>query len=172
MTQNWYAVYTKPRWEKKVAETLQRMHIENYCPLNKVLRQWSDRKKTVHEPLFKSYVFVHITDRQLSDIRKVDGILNFVNWLGRPAVIKDQEIETIKHFLRDHQNVRLEKGHFSKHDEVRIISGSLTDKTGTVIEIKNHSVVVALPSLGYILLAEIEESDLEKAISPAVKSHS
>lgn len=171
MTENWYAVYTKPRWEKKVVETLLLMHIENYCPLNKVLRQWTDRKKIVHEPLFKSYVFVRITNKQFSDIRKVDGILNFVYWLGTPAIIRDQEIETIKNFLRDHQNVRLEKGHFSKHDEVKIVSGSLTDKTGTVIAIKNHSVVVALPSLGYMMLAEIEASDLEKAIPPKAKMH-
>ena len=57
---NWYAVYTKPRWEKKVAGLLERKGIESYCPLNKVQRQWSDRKKIVMEPLFQSYVFVHV----------------------------------------------------------------------------------------------------------------
>ena len=48
----WYAVYTRPKWEKKVAELLSRKRIENYCPLNKSIKQWSDRKKTIFEPLF------------------------------------------------------------------------------------------------------------------------
>ena len=59
----WYVVYTKPNWEKKVAELLEKKGIEQYCPLNKVQKQWHDRKKTVWEPLFKSYVFVR-TDEQ------------------------------------------------------------------------------------------------------------
>ena len=44
---HWYAVYTKPRWEKKVASLLDVKGVENYCPVNKVVKQWSDRKKTL-----------------------------------------------------------------------------------------------------------------------------
>src|SRR4051812_47816627 len=102
MNQKWYAVYTRPRWEKKVAEILSSKKIENYCPLNKVVRQWSDRKKIVHEPLFTSYVFVHVEDGKLGKLRQIDGIINMVYWLGKPAVIRDVEIETIKRFLNDH----------------------------------------------------------------------
>ncbi|MEI9958604.1 MAG: transcription termination/antitermination NusG family protein [Ferruginibacter sp.] len=61
-TTYWHAVYTKPRWEKKVAALLEARGIEYYCPLNKVVKQWSDRKKVVLEPLFKSYVFVHVEE--------------------------------------------------------------------------------------------------------------
>ncbi|HMJ47328.1 MAG TPA: transcription termination/antitermination NusG family protein, partial [Ferruginibacter sp.] len=57
MNKKWYVVYTRPRWEKKVAATLDERGVENYCPLNRVNRQWSDRKKVVLEPLFKGYVF-------------------------------------------------------------------------------------------------------------------
>jgi transcription antitermination factor NusG len=95
----WYAVYTRPRWEKKVADLLVRKHIDNYCPLNKVVRQWADRKKLVLEPLFTSYVFVHTTPQEHLAIKQTDGILNFVFWLGQPAVIRDEEIDTIKLFL-------------------------------------------------------------------------
>ena len=56
---NWYVLYTKPKWEKKVAEQLQAMGIDCYCPLVMKERQWSDRKKKVEMPLFNSYVFVH-----------------------------------------------------------------------------------------------------------------
>ncbi|MBP1652940.1 MAG: NusG antitermination factor, partial [Bacteroidetes bacterium] len=66
----WYAVYTKPRWEKKVAESLIRKQVETYCPINRVTHQWSDRKKVVEEPLFKSYVFVRIPDTMKTTVRE------------------------------------------------------------------------------------------------------
>ena len=52
----WYALYTKPRWEKKVAKALEKIGIIVYCPMITEVRQWSDRKKKVTLPLFKSYV--------------------------------------------------------------------------------------------------------------------
>jgi transcription antitermination factor NusG len=61
----WYAIYTRPRWEKKVNFLLQGKGIESYCPLNKVRRKWSDRIKTIEEPLFKSYVFVKIDESSI-----------------------------------------------------------------------------------------------------------
>src|SRR4029077_16112 len=95
----WFAVYTRPRWEKKVAEILTRKKVENYCPLNKVLRQWSDRKKIVHEPLFTSYVFVRVSESEIMSLKRINGVTNLVYWLGKPAIIRDSEIETIKMFL-------------------------------------------------------------------------
>lgn len=59
---NWYVIYTKPKWEKKVAEQLADAGIECYCPLITQVRQWSDRKKKVVVPLFNSYVFVRLED--------------------------------------------------------------------------------------------------------------
>ena len=99
MTPKWYAVYTKPRWEKKVAILLQQKGIESYCPLNKVRRRWSDRMKTLEEPLFKSYVFVQITEGDRTAVRMTDGVINFVYWNGKPAIIKEKEIATIRKFL-------------------------------------------------------------------------
>ena len=58
----WYVIYTRPRWEKKVASLLQAKAIEHYCPLNRVMKQWSDRKKIVLEPLFKGYIFVKVKE--------------------------------------------------------------------------------------------------------------
>src|SRR5690349_5729084 len=133
----WFAVYTKPRWEKKVAALLTSRKIENYCPLNKVRRQWSDRKKTIEEPLFKSYVFVNIQDKDQLEVRKIDGVLNFVSWLSKPAVIRDEEIDTIKLFLNDHQNVYLEQVDVNLNDRVRILSGPLMTREGNVLEIKH-----------------------------------
>ncbi|TPE42521.1 transcription termination/antitermination protein NusG [Pontibacter mangrovi] len=161
MEAKWYAVYTKPRWEKKVAQALSQQQLENYCPLNKVTRQWSDRKKIVQEPLFTSYVFVHVTEKQHTQLRQVNGILNLVMWLGKPAVIRDEEIEAIRRFLKDHTNVKLERARVKVHDQINITSGPLMNQTGTVVAVKNQSAVVALPTLGYILYAELEKTHVE-----------
>ena len=88
----WYAIYTRPRWEKKVNSLLLEKGIESYCPLNKVRRKWSDRIKVVEEPLFKSYVFVKIGDEHRTEVRMTTGVVNFVYWNGKPAVIREKEI--------------------------------------------------------------------------------
>jgi transcription antitermination factor NusG len=160
-TTKWYALYTKPRWEKKVVNLLSRKGIENYCPFNKVTKQWSDRKKVVEEPLFKSYVFVKITDADQWVAKSVDGVINIVHWLGKPAVIPDNEIETIKRFLYDFKYVQLEKTEVSVNDKVRILNGPMMLMEGNVVEIKYKSVKVILPSLGYTMIAEIDKSNIE-----------
>ena len=162
MEQRWYAVYTKPRWEKKVTDLLNLTGIECYCPLNKVVRQWSDRKKVLHEPLIKSYVFVHVSENKIREVKEVDGIINLVHWLGVPAVIKDQEIEAIRAFLNEHSNVKLDKMAIGVNDAVRVSKGFLQDREGTVVALKNNTVRVALPSLGYVMYAELEKSSVTK----------
>ena len=86
----WYVLYTKPRWEKKVYQLLMEQGIESYCPLNKTRKKWSDRVKWVEEPLFKSYVFVKIAEDRRTEVRMVNGVVNFVYWLSKPAIVKDK----------------------------------------------------------------------------------
>src|ERR1700688_1588847 len=105
----WYVVYTKPRWEKKTEGYLLKENIECYCPLNKVTRKWSDRKKTILEPLFKSYVFVKVDDNQKWHVVDIPGVLNYVYWLGKPALIPEREIEAIRNFLQEYDQVFIRK---------------------------------------------------------------
>lgn len=157
----WFAVYTKPRREKKVAELLTRKEIENYCPLNKVMKQWADRKKIVYEPLFNSYVFIRIAESDHYKFRNTDGIINLVHWLGKPAVIRDIEIDMIQRFLGEHDNVTLEKTPVNVNDLVRVISGPLLEQQGQVVAVKGKKVRLILPSLGYMMSAEIETEKIE-----------
>jgi transcription antitermination factor NusG len=157
----WYALYTRPRWEKKVAELLEKKKVEVYCPLNKVQRQWADRKKIVLEPLFSSYVFVCITEHEQLHVRQTDGIVNFVYWLSKPAVIRHEEIETIKRFLNEYDHVSVEKTHVNLNDRVRIINGPLMMWEGRVVEIRTNTVKITLPSLGHTLVAEIRKDNVE-----------
>jgi transcription antitermination factor NusG len=157
----WYALYTRPRWEKKVAELLTKKKVENYCPLNKVCRQWSDRKKIVLEPLFTSYVFVNIAETEQLSVRTTEGVINFVYWLSKPAIIRNGEIESIKRFLNEYENIHLEKIPVKINDSVRITGGPLMEQNGLVISVKNKFVKLLIPSLGYLMYAEVGISNVE-----------
>jgi transcription antitermination factor NusG len=156
----WFAIYTKPRWEKKVHNLLTQKGIQSYCPLNKVRRRWSDRIKLVEEPLFKSYVFVNIEESGRTEVRMTDGVINFVYWNGKPAIVKDKEIEAIRRFLNEYENVELVKLDLKMNDHVVVAAGPLMDKEGKVIEVKNKVARIQIDSLGYILVADIEKSKL------------
>ena len=157
----WFALYTRARWEKKVSEILTRRKIENYCPINKVVKQWSDRRKVVYEPLFTSYVFTRVSESNVASLRQVSGVINPVYRLGKPAVIRDPEIEAIRGFLAEHSDVRLEKAPVNISDRVRILGGPLTELEGQVLSIGNKTVKVFLPSLGYVMQAEVKISNIE-----------
>jgi transcription antitermination factor NusG len=156
----WYVVYTKPRWEKKVYRLLQEQDVEYYCPLNKVQKKWSDRTKIVEEPLFKSYVFVRIPEAEQTKVRMTNGVINFVYWLGKPAIIKDKEIELIKMFLNEYENVKAESIELSTNMKVRIKQGAFMDREAVIKKIYNKKVQVIIESIGYCLTAVVDKSNL------------
>jgi transcription antitermination factor NusG len=158
---NWYAVYTKPRWEKKVHRVLSERGFESYCPLNKVRRQWSDRIKVVEEPLFKSYVFVRLASHENPGVRLVEGVLNFVYWNGRPAVVREDEIDTIRRFLHEYTDVRTERRDVKPADRVQILQGVLMDHTATVKRVFGNRVEVLIDSMGYALVAFVDKANLQ-----------
>ena len=156
----WYVVYTRPRWEKKVSSILDQKGIENYCPLNKVVKQWSDRKKTVMEPLFKGYVFVKIEDAKKWEIKKVDGIINYIHWLGKPAIVKDSEITAIRRFLTEFENVEVVDNQLEVNSIVKINQGVLMDYKGIVIEIIDNKARVQIDSMGIRLSALFDKKKI------------
>lgn len=149
----WFAVYTKPRWEKKVFSLLQKKGIESYCPINKVKRKWSDRIKTVEEPLFKSYVFVRVTEESKTAVRMTEGVVNFVYWLGKPAIVKDREIEAIRKFLNEYEEVIVEITGLKANQKVKITSGAFMDYEASVIGVHKNQATLSIDSLGYKLIA-------------------
>ena len=161
----WLAVYTKPRWEKKVNQLLQEKGVESYCPLNKIRRKWSDRIKTVEEPLFKSYVFVKVNEADRTSVRMTNGIINFVYWDGKPAVIKEKEINAIRRFLNEYENVEVLPIDLKLNQRVVVTGGPLMDQEGKIIALRSKVAKVAIDSLGYILIAHIDRSKLTSAQS-------
>ncbi|MCK5537827.1 MAG: UpxY family transcription antiterminator [Bacteroidales bacterium] len=156
---NWYAIYTKPRAEKKTNERLLSFGVETYFPLTKVIRQWSDRKKMVELPLFSSYLFVKIGLREYETVRRVDGVVNFVYYLNKPAKIREKEIKAIEDFLGKTEHNSIE---FMPLDEVRITSGILVGKNGIIQKIGKNKVILLIGELGTVIKAELSKSILEK----------
>jgi len=96
---SWFVLRVKTKQEKKVADILEKMNVEVYCPMVKETRIWSDRKKVVDAPLFKSYVFVNLIETSRRIVFDAPGVLNYLFYLGRPAVVKDKEILEIKKWI-------------------------------------------------------------------------
>jgi len=163
VTRKWLALYSRPRWEKKVAQLLTEKGLESYCPVNKVRRKWSDRVKVVEEPLFKSYVFVQVADGDKTAVRMTAGVINCVYSNGKPALIKDKEINAIKQFLNDYENVEVKPIELELNQRVKVTKGPLMDQEGQVLELQRKTVKVAIDSLGYLLIAHIERTKLTSA---------
>lgn len=155
---NWRAVYTKPRSEKRVADELYEMGIEVYCPLVVTVKQWSDRKKKVKEPLFRSYVFVNSAETDIRDIYDCRNVIGYVNWLGKPAVIQDKEISAIKDFLSEVSLNETKTLEFEHLQNVRIHNGPLSGKEGKYLHKKGNKVVLELESMGLMVKAELHHS--------------
>lgn len=172
MNRNWYAVYTRPQAEKKVSALLNKRKIENYLPLNRIYLGQGSRRKLVQEPLFPTFVFVYLSEAELLEIRRISDILNFVYWLGKPAVIKEQEIENIAHFTNQYFNILVEKTPVHSGGMIRISHEPSLKVDGEVMTVKNTRVRLTLPSLGFAITAESQTEAVEalrfKKEGPAV----
>ena len=153
----WQIVLTKANCEKKVAAAFTKKDIEYYWPLNTLKSPGKNVTKTQQEPLFKSYIFVRILDTQAATVLNTSGVVNFVYWLNKPAVIKEGEIDTIRLFLKQYHYLHIEKTAVNINESVKSIRGSSITKEGNVTEILHNSTKAILPSLGYILISQIPE---------------
>jgi transcriptional antiterminator RfaH len=151
----WLAIYSKPRQEKKLADKLASLGFEAYCPLVETMRQWSDRKKKVAVPLFSSYVFIKMNPERRQDIYWVPGFQGFVFWLGRPAEVKEYEIQAIEQFLGkvNHDSVQIQS--FKPGQQVHITGGPLASQSGKVLRANKNKVTLLIESLGTVIQAEL-----------------
>ena len=154
----WYVLYTKPRWERKIAEELEEIGLESYCPVTTEVRQWSDRKKKVTSPLFKSYVFVHIRNRDRERVFQVPGVLRYLYWLGKPAVVHEKEVNTIKDWLNRDGIEDVEVSHLSPGDRLTIANGSFKGKEAIIQDIGKKRMRLILRSLDLVVNVKISDA--------------
>ena len=157
---NWYVLYTKPRHEKKVAERLSEAGYTTYCPLYKVKRQWSDRTKVVEEPLFRSYIFVHIEDHKRDEVFNHPGTVRYLFWLRKPAVVRAVEIEAIQKWLGHHDHNSLEVEDITPGTFVRITSGQFMNEEAILLDRSRNKALVQLKELGIQLTLDLHNNDL------------
>lgn len=160
----WYAVYTKSRAEKKVQLELDFQGIENYLPLQRTLRKWSDRKKWVDVPLIPGYIFVYINHTHYNKVLQTSNVVSYICFEGKAAIIPDIQIELIKRMLRQ-TDVHIEVQHeaYSKGDCVEIIGGPLIGMKGELIEIKGKKrVAVSINQLKLSLTFELPVNEIRK----------
>jgi transcription antitermination factor NusG len=154
---NWYVVYTKPKWEKKVAERLNEIGIVTYCPLVTKVSQWSDRKKVISVPLFNSYIFVQIEDKKRNQVFDVSGAIRYLFWLGKPAVVKDSEIEAIQNWLSAPNKFEVAVDQWKKGDTIILESGPFASQPAIIQEVKQKQYILILESLGCVLKVSKKE---------------
>jgi len=149
----WLVIYVRPRWEKKVDQLLAEQHIESFCPTTTTENQWADRKKMITAPLFTGYVFVRINDTDLTRVRYTMGVLNYVYFMGKPAVIRDIEIAQLKAAVNSYNNLEvLSINELSAGDRVRIKSGLFHNQEGNIIQIQGKKVLMSFDHLDCALV--------------------
>jgi len=154
----WYALYTKPRHEFKALEQLNGINIETYLPTITIVRLWSDRKKKITEPLFKSYIFIYANEVERNNAVTRDAVLKTIFFDGKPAVIPEREIEDLKRLLESPEKIEVFNG-IVRGAIVKIESGPFEGIEGIVnsiskdesslsisIEMLNRTVSVTIPS--------------------------
>jgi transcriptional antiterminator RfaH len=163
----WYAVYTTPRAEKKVYDRLRARGIVAYLPLQRKLRQWSDRKKWVEVPLLPSYLFVSIPEQQQLQVLKEHGVVKFISQEGRPAQVREADILWLQRLLKTGVEIELTSENLQPGDVVEVQNGSLAGFQGELVEYKGEKrVVLRLEHLGQSMLITIPSAQLQKIHLP------
>ena len=166
-TKNWYVLYTKPRHEKKVAERLTVAGYTVYCPLQKVVRKWSDRTKLVEAPLFKGYLFIQIEDHKRDEVFTFPGTVRYLFWLRRPAIVREEEIATIQKWLGHYDHERLKVTDITPGTYVRITSGKFMNEEGILLDRSNSKALVQLKELGIQLSLDLAQNELQALQRPS-----
>lgn len=151
----WFALYVNVRHEKKAMQKLLEKGIEAYVPIIKQMRQWSDRKKLVEVPLFTGYVFVKLLPSEMEKPRWVAGVINYLKFENKPAVIRNEEIEGLKYFVSNGFDLEVEKKIVLPGQRVKINLSQFRDFTGIVESIsENEYVMVSFEGIGKNLVVK------------------
>jgi transcriptional antiterminator RfaH len=147
---NWFVVYTKPQHELKVEKKLTNLGYKVYCPKTTQVRQWSDRKKKIITPLIKSYLFIKIDSSKRDEIFQVDGVIRYLYWLGKPAMVRDCELQCIENYL-SFDKAKVAVQYLNVGDTTIIKEGIFENEEATIIRKNNNSTTVCLQSLGLLV---------------------
>ena len=159
----WYALYSRPRHEKRLADLLNEKGIEAYVPVRKVLKQWSDRKKMVEEPLIRSYCFVRAKPKWYFEALNTHGAVRYVWFSGKPAPIPDWQINTLKILEGSNLEVEQVSCNLKSGEYVKITAGPLIGAIGEITSVTGkNKVILRIDHLATVLSVTISPLMLEK----------
>lgn len=157
----WHALYTRPRWEKKVQRELELQGYIHYLPLVTRTKQWSDRKKQVEEPLIKSYIFVKVSEKEYYDVLNVDGAVAYVTFEGKAARIPEWQIDAVRKTIDNMLPFELTGEKLQPGEHVKIKDGDLKGLEGEILRVKGkNKLVIRIESVGYSLVVEMDTRNL------------
>jgi transcriptional antiterminator RfaH len=161
--EKWYAIYTKPRAEKLVNQRLLEQGVETFLPLQKTYRKWSDRKKLIEKPLLPSYLFIRTKTKNFHHVYRVQGIVKFISFEGKPVSIPNKQIDNLRLLIDSDASIEVTSEIFARGDNVEVISGSLVGLRGELIKTgKKNRVVIRIDRLDQNLLLKIPVAFLRK----------
>jgi len=159
----WHVIYTKSKWEKKVDVLLMQSGFESWCPVKMEERRWTDRKKIIYTPLFRSYVFVKASKEDYTKILSTIGVVNFLYFEKKPAIIRDSEIVEIRKYLGLSTDTLIEivdMSNLSAQAKVQINQGLFMGRRGEVIKANKNTVFVKIESLKMMMIVEFKLNDI------------
>ena len=162
-SQSWYALYTCARHEKRVAEQIERRQLSCFLPLYRSIRRWKDRRKELELALFPGYVFVHMSLSNKLQVLEVPGVVRFVSFDGQPAVLPEEEIETLRNRLSN--GAKIEPHPYLRVGrKVRVRSGPFQGLEGVIRRRKDRCrLIFSIDLIQRSLAIEVDEADLEAA---------
>ena len=161
----WFAIYVKSRFEKKVYQDLIDIGVESFLPLITRIRQWSDRKKKVEEPLFRSYLFVRIpsdNDAFFRKVKSVSGVVCFVVMENKPVPVPENQIAAIESYIADTEIHEVSFDDIKEGELVIVKSGQMRGLIGRFVKINGkHRVIIDIDSVGQSLPINVPRSSIE-----------
>jgi len=158
----WYAIYTRPRFERKVAEGIAEKGIRSFMPSRTVERIWSDRKKMIEEPLFPSYVFVYADAKERYLSLQTHGAVRMVSFDGRPSRIPEDQIAAIYKLVKYGFDPQPHQ-YLSYGDEVEVMSGSLKGVRGFFLEDRSGGrFIMSIHEIKQSLAIELHKRQVRK----------
>lgn len=150
---SWNVIYTKSRSEKKVEERLKNIGIEAYCPVRTEVKFWSDRKKSILVPVLPSMVLVKIEKNKRNQVFDIPGVVRYMFWLKKHAVVSDSEVDSLKLLLESNNIIEQNVASYNVGDEIKI--SSFEDQLGIIKKISKNQIWVVLKQLGYVIKLKI-----------------
>ena len=164
--EKWYGLYTKPRHEKKASERLISQGFDVFCPMVKTVKQWSDRKKKVTVPLIPSYIFIRVEEKNRTKVLSDSSVLNFVFWLGKPAVIKNNEIDRLKGVISKEEMQEFEIRHLNVGDRININKGIIRENDAVIKKSSKNYVYAELKELGIVVVVKKTDVKKKRVVQP------